>query len=571
MLLTHILDAARTRAPVASVATIYVRGSDDLPALAPEADELDDAFYDELERHAVAMRDQQAKERTVGAPKTREELQAWLFEATGWKLPAEPVCRDHDAPLDFVWDVFSGRVSDALVLANRGGGKTLAFALLHLCNARWKAGHETSHFGAIERQAKRAYGYYQAAAKKPGLKGQLPLQPALTGTTWRNGSKIEILPATEAQSQGGHPNLVCLDEIESCRPQPYRNTKAMPMERALADGTIEPGQYIAGSTRMDARGMMQAALDEAAEGDSLVELYSWCIFDTMAPCEVPKDSPLWEWLPEEGLTKAAGWRSYDDVMKHFRRVDRDTWLAQYLNKKPNPASLIYPMFDNVTDDAEYVPGGGPIYIWYDAGFTDNSAFLFVQERERSKERPYLHYNQFDEIVGKGKAERSWIRECVKRVMLLPDYDGPSWETWMQIWQGKALWPDPWPTVWPEAAGDPSAAVMGFEFKEHGIGAQTAKMIGHKVVDGQDVLRAAILTADNRRSYFVHSRCIETFKSFDNLRARELPDGSYSREPDPAAANHVWSHTCDAARYGIFPQRRRLGLTPYLDTKEEGAA
>ena len=290
-----------------------------------------------------------------------------------------------------------------------------------------------------------------------------------------------------------------------------------------------------------------------------------CVLDTMERCEVPKDSPLWEWLPKPaGLSKATGWRSLSDVMKHFRRVDRDTWLAQYLNKKPNPASLIYPTFDNMTDEAEYVPGGGQVLVFYDWGFSDDTALLLVQERTK----PLLHYNQFDEIVGNGKPERYWVRELIKRVMMLPDYDGLSWEEWEQVWNGRSPWPDHWPRCWPEASGDPNATVMRFEFKEHGIGASSAKRISHKVVSGQDVLRAAMLTADGRRSIFVHSRCKVTRMGFENLRAKQLPDGSYSAEPDPVASNHVWSHCPDSWRYGIWPVRRRLGLMPYIEEQEE---
>ena len=72
-------------------------------------------------------------------------------------------------------------------------------------------------------------------------------------------------------------------------------------------------------------------------------------------------------------------------------------------------------------------------------------------------------------------------------------------------------------------------------------------------------RAAILTAGGLRRYVVHPQCATTIKGFQNYRARELDDGSFSAKPDPDPANHRFSHPTDAARYLMWTQRRVLGL------------
>ena len=58
-------------------------------------------------------------------------------------------------------------------------------------------------------------------------------------------------------------------------------------------------------------------------------------------------------------------------------------------------------------------------------------------------------------------------------------------------------------------------------------------------------------------------------SFENYRARELADGSYGPLPDPDPANHVFSHGTDAPRYGMWTQRRALGLAMGGDDDGQG--
>lgn len=515
---------------------------------------------------ATARLSQEIRARIVAAPAAEverierdEQLAAWITRVTGHRIPRVAVCADHDAPFSFIADLFFERQSDALVLANRAGGKTMDVAALHLANGHFKPGHETSHIGAIDIQAKRAYAYYRAGLRSDDLREQAPY-PHIRETEWRNGSRIEILPGTEAQTQGGHPYLVTFDELEQGKRQPYENAKSMPVEWTDADGKRHPGQFVATSTRQNALGMMQRALDEAEESGT--RTYVWCALETIdgSTCRDDKGEPLCESCPIfnagcEGRALASdGWRSRDEIVRTYNRVGADTWEAQHLCRKPDAKALIYAPFNsaNVTEGAEYVAGGGPLYLWYDWGFTDPTYIAFVQYRDGA-------FYQFDELTGTTTAERTWLRMAIDRVMALPDYGGPTREQWEAIWAGRADWPRPWPSPWPEAAGDPSAVQMRAEFKEHGIGTKTAKSVKHEVEKGQDVLRAAICTAGDVRRFFVHPRCRVGIRGLENYRARELADGSFGPLPDPDPANHVFSHGPDALRYGMWTQRRALGL------------
>ena len=515
---------------------------------------------------AGAMMRQTIRSRIVEEPaeeeiriERAEQLHAFIVSTTGHHIPQQAICADHDAPFDFVADLFFERESDALVLANRAGGKTENVAALHLANGHFKPGHETSHIGAIEIQAKRCYSYYRAGLRSDELRDQAP-DPHIRETVWRNGSRIEILPGTEAQTQGGHPYLVTFDELEQGKRQPYENAKSMPVEWRDKSGVRHPGQFVATSTRQNALGMMQRALDEAEESGTRV--YTWCVIETIdgSTCRDAEGKALCDGCPifAAGCAGKAlgadGWRSREEIVRTFNRVGEDTWEAQHLCRKPDAKALIYAPFTgaNITADAEYVEDAGPIHAWYDWGFTDPTHIAFVQYRDGA-------FYQFDELTGTGTAERTWVRALIARVMALPGYVGPTMEEWELVWNGRKDWPKPWPQPWPEAAGDPSAVQMRAEFKEHGIGTKTAKSVKHEVEKGQDVLRAAICTAGDVRRLFVHPRCAVTIRGLQNYRARELADGSFGPLPDPDPANHAFSHGPDALRYGMWTQRRALGL------------
>jgi len=483
-----------------------------------------------------------------------QELHQWIADITGHSIPRKPVCSDHQAPFDFVADLYFHRVAEALVLGSRGSGKTEDLASLHLANGATKPGFETSHIGALDIQAKRCYSYYRKGLRHETLQRQAP-DPHIRETRWLNDSWIEILPGTEAQTQGGHPMLTAYDELESGKHQPYENAKAMPVE--WDDGGVtRVGQFVASSTRVTSLGLMQAALNSATDRGTPV--YTFCVYETMRPCTKDCETngcQLYEWT--EGRSREAdGWRSHDDILATYNRLGPDTWEAQMLCRKPEAKALIYANFSealNVTQDG-YKPGGGDMLVAYDWGFTDPTHIALLQRQDG-------RYLQFDELTGSGRSERDWVRELVKRVIALDGYDGPTLEEWDAIWSGAKPWPSPWPDVWPiGCAGDPSAVQLRNELREHGFGVRKPGSVKHNVEQGQDVMRAAISTAGGLRRYVVHTRCTETIKDFTHYRARVLADGSFDPRPDPDPANHVFSHGTDAVRYLMWTERRALGLS-----------
>ena len=251
----------------------------------------------------------------------------------------------------------------------------------------------------------------------------------------------------------------------------------------------------------------------------------------------------------------AGVLSAEEVEDAKATLPPDVFAELYLAVPRDNVALIYAPFsqENIDERADFKPGGGPIYISYDWGFTDPTHICLLQYRDGV-------FYQFDELTGSGRSEREWVREVVRRVCDLPSYDGPSYAEWVTIWDKTHDFPRPWPNCWPDyAAGDPSAVQLRAELKEHGISAYKPATVQHNVETGQDILRAAILSGEGLRRLLVHPRCTETIECLRNYRARELENGTFDPRPDPSPENHRWSHGTDSLRYFVFTRRFDLGL------------
>ena len=257
----------------------------------------------------------------------------------------------------------------------------------------------------------------------------------------------------------------------------------------------------------------------------------------------------------------AGVLDAEEVEDARHTLPEHVFRELYFAEPAETLSLIYSPFgaENVTERADYVPGGGPVYVGYDWGFTDPTHIGLYQLRDG------VLY-QFDELVGAGRSEQSWVEDVLRRICALPGYRGPTVAEWAAVRRGDATLVH-WPECWPEAAaGDPSAVQLRSELKSYGIHAYALKRVCHPVTDGQDVLRALILSGEEHRRYFLHPRCAKTREALENYRATELGEGMFDPRPAPDAANHASSHGADQARYLAWALRARLGVRGFVDAE-----
>ena len=248
----------------------------------------------------------------------------------------------------------------------------------------------------------------------------------------------------------------------------------------------------------------------------------------------------------------------------------EVFETQVINLSPEAGSILYGKawgagnMDPV--EAVWKPGEGSLWISADWGWNDDTSIGFWQFRDG------LLY-RFDELSGNQQDEKHWIRLALRRVTELEGYDGPPWDELVEAWD-EDRWPD-FGDVWPMAVVDPTAGHMRREWIKHGVTVADAADVKHDVVEGQDVLRAAMRTGgylddDGRavldeddpivRRLFVNPKTCPTYiAAVDSYAALELPDGSYSEKADPKPSNHRWSHPLDESRYLVWYLRDEIGV------------
>lgn len=127
-------------------------------------------------------------------PQTDEQLWYWIWYILGFHIAWRAVCPEHVAPFRFLADMYFGRVSSAAVHGARGSGKTRDLSILHLLDHHYRDGFQTSHVGAIQRQANLNYSYLKEYFRDPHFRRALAQDPLMSETRWKNGSRLEVLP-----------------------------------------------------------------------------------------------------------------------------------------------------------------------------------------------------------------------------------------------------------------------------------------------------------------------------------------------------------------------------------------
>lgn len=260
-------------------------------------------------------------------PQTDDELHAWIKVNLGVDIPRVACCPDHAAPFQFIADVYFERVGSALAMANRGGSKTFAVAIIHFLNATFKPGCESLSFGATEGQGKRCYANIDAwcyvrdketGRKTEVVKDFIDGKPKITETNWKTGSKVEIVAGTATAVSGPHPAKSHADEVELMDDGTWNQSRGMavtnnptgPLPQFMQDLGLDtiPPQDIVTSTRNSRSGRMQELLDEIEE--DLKEgnipqftLYIWCIWETVKQVTSCRNAPKKE---REAALRAEG-------------------------------------------------------------------------------------------------------------------------------------------------------------------------------------------------------------------------------------------------------------------------
>lgn len=349
-----------------------------------------------------------SKQKNEERPENDEQLHAWIKDNLGIDIPRIAVCPGHCSPFDPIADLFFNRTDAAIVVANRGGGKTMTAALWQFLNMRFTPEVECASVGAQEIQAKRAYSHFKTYQRKAGE--DLKDISLISETVWKNGAKYEILTGSKGSVNGPHPQRCHRDEVELMDREVYQESLQMEKSKRLADGTVIVSQTLLTSTRKASNGLMQELLDDCTEAEKAgmkppYKVYVYCIKETvtqMPNCRVaypdlPESEKCQCHLVEKGLindeprtlekicggafARSDGFMPIEDVEKTFVKTSKAMFDAQQLCKRPYTEDVSLEGFSrerNCIRGFEFDAENGPVYQGIDIGGTSPHAVSWIQ-------------------------------------------------------------------------------------------------------------------------------------------------------------------------------------------------
>jgi len=325
-------------------------------------------------------------------PADRQDLKNYVKVFLRIDVPDKKICPDHNTPMDYLWYSFSsdfngtaGSNADAIVWANRAGGKTKLAAIATLLDCLFKPGCQVRILGGSGEQAGRMYDYL-AAFLQNGFERFLHGPIRKRSCRFANGSAVEVLTQSPMSVRGQHIQKLRCDEVElfdedvlSAAKFTTRSTQTITAAMELISTMHKP------------YGLMQKAV--ASAGRLATPVFKWCLWEVIERCTDRSCSRC----PLEGdcggkARQAGGFLKIDDCITAMRRASRAGWEAEMLCKRPSLENVVFNEFDPAVHVApvDYNPEL-PLYRSLDFGFVNPFVCLWIQEDEQGRVRVIDEY------------------------------------------------------------------------------------------------------------------------------------------------------------------------------------
>lgn len=310
-------------------------------------------------------------------PRTKQDLYNYVKVFLGVDIPSQSVCADHCSPLDYLWHAYSCDMrgaadGDAVVWANRGGGKTRIAAIATLLESLFKAGCQTRILGGSLEQSSRMYDYLVEFVYN-GFEDMLKEPIRREKCTFANGSKVQILPQSSKSIRGQHIQKLRCDEVELFDEEVFTAAKFITKSTDSITAAMEVL-----STMHRPYGLMQKLI--ASAGENGTPIFKWCIWEVMEKCVDRNCSRCSLDKYCKGRAKdCVGYLKIDDCIAQMRRSSTAAFEAEMLCKRPNLDNAVFPEFDPKVHvkDVGYVESL-PLYRAIDFGFVNPFVCLWVQ-------------------------------------------------------------------------------------------------------------------------------------------------------------------------------------------------
>lgn len=270
----------------------------------------------------------------------REKLQSYIKKCTGRKIPSRKVCKEHNAPLEFMQEFMYGD-KDILVLANRSGGKTASSGMA----TGLVAYHDrvsSKILGGSGEQSLRMYEETKWLLEQ-GYEDRLSDDILKTEAPFKGGHKISIMTQSMKSVRGPHVPLVIYDEIDEFEEDVFEAGKSIPKTDPSSGFK---SKLVMQSTRHYAGGLMSR--EWQMEDDDRAR-FAWCIWEIIEKCDERYNCTSCA-LTNAGcpgkkvLEGSDGYFSIRDTIKMYKRLSPDAWHSEWLCDAPRKSGMVYNQF-----------------------------------------------------------------------------------------------------------------------------------------------------------------------------------------------------------------------------------
>jgi len=312
-------------------------------------------------------------------PRNKRDLKNYVKAFFSIDIPDAAICEWHNSPMDYLWHSFNAdfgsvRVanSDAVVWANRSGGKTELAAVATLLDCVFKPKCQVRILAGSGEQAGRMYDYFVGFLGS-GFERFLSGPVRRDGCRFANGSAVEVLTQSASSVRGQHIHKLRCDEVELFDDDVFEAAKFTTQSK---DGLAGGMEMI--STMHKPYGLMARIISEAERRQTPV--FKWCLWEVIERCVGRSCSHCPLWSDCGGKAKrCGGYLKIDDCITQMHRASRAGWEAEMLCRRPNLQNAVFGNFAPAEHirQVDYNPEL-PLYRSLDFGFVNPFVCLWIQ-------------------------------------------------------------------------------------------------------------------------------------------------------------------------------------------------
>ena len=363
----------------------------------------------------------------LAPPKSKEALFRYIQYFHELRMCRRAVCAGHSAPFDYVAGSFFETISDCVVWASRGGGKTELGALVTHLDCIFKPGTETRILGGSLEQSEKMYEYFLAKWQGPFAQ-LLEGQPTRRRTKLKNRSRVEILTQSPRSVRGVRVQKVKCDEVDEFHPEVFQAVQFVTQSKPIAaNGQLRAASRTSSSLQVFSTmhhpfGLMNEVVAKAREVG--IPVFKWCLLEVIERCRDYSCSRCRLAEDCRGTAKEArGYFPLEDALKIKRRSSKEAWETEMLCKRPSLSGLVYRDFDEDVHLAELdYRLALRTYAAFDFGYENPFVCLFFQVDH--DDNVFL----FDEYYVSGKTTEEHARNLgsiFRRYRVLEAFADPS--------------------------------------------------------------------------------------------------------------------------------------------------